>query len=324
MCSLVSDESSFIRLYQEMGRKLRFIPKEELVEVTVRTVQSRFLLLPVPHWRETFVGVLGRAQELYPVRIHGYVCLSNHFHLLVTPADAHQLASFMGHVLTNLSKEAGRLHGWRGPLFERRYQAIMVSTEEAAQVERLRYLLAHGCKEGLVEHVGEWPGPHCAESLKSGSPAKGVWVSRTQIWDARNHGREPEPREFCHRYEIHLEPLPCWGDMAREEVRRRIVELIRSIEEEVALVAPQRGGSRALGVEKIIAQDAYAGPRILDRRPAPFVHAASRRKRREFRERYGEFLRAFCAAAEKLRNGLAEFSFPEGSFSPSGAPSRPG
>lgn len=307
-----------------MGRRLRFIPKERLVEVTARTIQGRFLLLPGPHWCETFVGILGRAQELYPVRIHGYVCLSNHLHLLLTPTSAHQLASFMSHVLTNLSKEAGRLHGWRGPLFERRYQAIVVSDEEAVQVERLRYLLAHGCKEGLVEHVGEWPGPHCAESLKTGSPAKGVWVSRTGIWDARNHGRTPEPREFCHRYEIRLEPLPCWAYMASETVRRRNLEIIQSIEKEIALAAAQRGGSRALGVEKILAQDAYARPRNLDRRPAPLVHAASRRKRREFRELYAEFLCAFCAAAERMRIGLAEFSFPEGSFSPSGAPSRPG
>ena len=307
-----------------MGRRLRFIPKEGLVEVTARTVQGRFLLLPVPHWRETFVGVLGRAQELYPVRIHGYVCLSNHFHLLLTPADAHQLASFMGHVLTNLSKEAGRLHGWRGPLFERRYQAIAVSDEEAAQVERLRYMLAHGCKEGLVEHVGDWPGPHCAESLKTGSPAKGVWVSRTRIWDARNHGRRPDSREFCHRYEIRLDPLPCWAHMASDNIRRRVLELIQSIEEGVGLVAARRGGSRALGVEKILAQDAYARPRTLDRRPAPLIHAARRRKRREFRKLYGEFLRAFCAAAERMRNGLAEFSFPEGSFSPSVVSSKPG
>ncbi|HKI86021.1 MAG TPA: hypothetical protein VKA53_04670, partial [Thermoanaerobaculia bacterium] len=76
-----------------MARRLRFIPEEGLVEITARTIQGRFLLLPGPGWRETFLGVLGRAQELYPVRIHGYVCLSNHFHLLLSPSDAHQLAS---------------------------------------------------------------------------------------------------------------------------------------------------------------------------------------------------------------------------------------
>jgi hypothetical protein len=32
-------------------------------------------------------------------------------------------------------------------------QAIPISEEEEAQVERLRYVLAHGCKEGLVERL---------------------------------------------------------------------------------------------------------------------------------------------------------------------------
>jgi len=112
--------------------------------------------------------------------------------------------------------------------------------------------------------------------------------------------------------------------MASDNIRRRVLELIQSIEEGVGLVAARRGGSRALGVEKILAQDAYARPRTLDRRPAPLIHAARRRKRREFRKLYGEFLRAFCAAAERMRNGLAEFSFPEGSFSPSVVSSKPG
>lgn len=58
-----------------MPRRLRFVPEGSLVEVTVRPVQGRFLLKPSPGWTETFVGILARAQELYPVRLHAIVCL---------------------------------------------------------------------------------------------------------------------------------------------------------------------------------------------------------------------------------------------------------
>jgi putative transposase len=112
-----------------MGRLLRFVPENSLVEITCRTVQARYLLKPVPGWSEIFIGALARAQRLYPVDVHAFVCLSNHFHLLVSAADACALAGFMRHLLSKLSIEAGRLHGWRGPLFERRYQAILVSDE---------------------------------------------------------------------------------------------------------------------------------------------------------------------------------------------------
>ena len=56
------------------------------------------------------------------------------------------MAQFMGHFNSNLAREAGRLAHWREKFWGRRYQAIPISEEEAAQSERLRYILAHGCK----------------------------------------------------------------------------------------------------------------------------------------------------------------------------------
>src|SRR5512141_3362991 len=100
-----------------MARRLRYLPGGSLVEVTCRTIQSRFLLKPTPGWTEIFVGALARAQRTYPVDVHAFVCLSNHFHLLVSPADARALAGFMRYLLSKLSIEAGRMHSWRGPLF---------------------------------------------------------------------------------------------------------------------------------------------------------------------------------------------------------------
>jgi hypothetical protein len=49
-----------------MARRLRFVPPEgALVEVTCRTIQSRFLLTPSAELNEIILGVLGRAQRLY-------------------------------------------------------------------------------------------------------------------------------------------------------------------------------------------------------------------------------------------------------------------
>jgi REP element-mobilizing transposase RayT len=133
-----------------MSRKLRYIPEGgALVEVTCRTLQGRFLLRPSWALNEIVLGVLGRAQRLNPVRICAFTFLSTHFHLLLEVDDAQQLAK-LGHLNSNLAREVGRLTGWREKVWPRRYQAIIVSTEEAAQIDRLRYVLAHGVKEDLV------------------------------------------------------------------------------------------------------------------------------------------------------------------------------
>lgn len=62
---------------------------------------------------------------------------------------------------SKLAREAGRLTGWREKIFSRRYQAILISEEEAAQVERLNYLLSQGAKENLLSRPQDWPGVHC-------------------------------------------------------------------------------------------------------------------------------------------------------------------
>jgi len=306
-----------------MGRRLRFVPQGCLVEVTARTIQGRFLLKPGPKWTETFVGILARARELYPVKIHGFVCLSNHLHLLLSPRDAQQLASFMAHFLSNLSKEAARRHGWRGPLFERRYQAIAVTDEEAAQVRCLHYLLAHGVKENLVEAVEDWPGPHCVKSLKTGEPVRGRWLSRARYWQARNHGKSVKPGDFSLVYELSLDPLPCWAHLRAETYKQRITEIVKAIDNDSN---QKRSGERrrTLGVRTILAQSPLDRPVPLERRPAPLVHASSHREKHAFCARYVEFVTAFYEAVKRLRKNLPESRFPPGAFIPPRAFARPG
>src|SRR5262245_54852756 len=124
-----------------MPRPLRFVPAGCLVEVTVRTIHGRLLLRPGRAANALVVGVIGRAQRRYGMRIHGLAALSNHFHALLSPDSPQQLAAFMQFVNGNLARELGRLYGWREKFWARRYRAIVVSHEEEAQVERLRYIL---------------------------------------------------------------------------------------------------------------------------------------------------------------------------------------
>ncbi|HKI03298.1 MAG TPA: hypothetical protein VKK31_15070, partial [Thermoanaerobaculia bacterium] len=97
-----------------MSRRLRYIPEGgALVEVTCRTVHSRFLLRPGLALNDIVVGVLARAQRKYPIRCYFFVFASNHFHLLLDVDDARQLSNFMRFLNSNLARELGRLVGWR-------------------------------------------------------------------------------------------------------------------------------------------------------------------------------------------------------------------
>lgn len=298
-----------------MGRPLRFIPESSLVEVTVRTLQGRYLFKPSPGWREIFVGLLARAQERYPLQIHAFACLSNHFHLLVTPEDAYQLAGFMRYFNTNLSKEAGRLHGWRGTLIERRYKSILISEETRAQISRLRYVLSQGVKEGLVAKVAQWPGPHCYRGLVAESPLQGIWYDRTRENKARQKRRSSNPAEHSTKYQLYLAPLPCWRNEEPEKRRRLVVEMVETIESK-ARADHRTMGTRTLGLVTILQQHPHHKPQKLQWSPAVLVHAATREARIALLQAYKHFLSAFNEAVERLRAGEPSARFPLGSFPP--------
>ncbi len=302
-------------VYSGVGRRLRFITDRPLVEITARTVHGRFLLKPSPGLREIFLGIVARAAERYAVEVHAFVVVSSHLHFLATPRDARELASFMCYLLTNLSKEAGRLHRWRGPLFERRYQAIPVSNEEEAQCGRLRYLLSHGCKEGLVARVREWPGAHCADGLLTGKPCDGVWFDRRQQWLAWLRGEDHAQNAFATPHTLTLAPLPCWRHLPAEVRQQRVAEMVSTIEEQAAARHRAEGG-KPLGIAAILRQDPHHHPLKLDRSPAVLFHTASKQMRAEMRASYVSFVAAFRAAAERLRSGCRDVVFPRGCFPP--------
>ena len=303
-----------------MGRRIRFIPPGSLVEVTCRTVQGRFLLRPTPFIADLIRGALARAARLYPVEIHAFCFLSNHFHLLMTVSGADQLAAFMNHLNSNIAREVGRQVGWREKFWGRRYQAILVSDEEPAQVDRLLYILRHGCKEGLVSRPGDWLGASSTDALLTGEPVRGTWFDRTREYRLTRRAHAPSREEIAEVEVLELAPLPCWRHVPPQGHRARCAELVSLVEAETT-ARSRDGGPKPLGPTRVLRQDPHARPNRPKKGPAPLIHAATRLVRDEAVRRYREFADAFRRAASRLRLGLtgaaeATLLFPPGSFPP--------
>src|SRR5436853_1895268 len=157
-------------------RKLRYVPQPNtLVSITNRTVQGRYLLRPGPTFNDLFLGILGRTQGRHEMAIAAVSVLSNHMHLLLIVDDAQEVAGFMRDLKSKLAREVNRLTGWRGTVFDRRYESAVVTDEDGAQIERLLYILSNGVKEGLVERPQDWLGVHCVSALLTGESLTGHW-----------------------------------------------------------------------------------------------------------------------------------------------------
>ena len=161
----------------------------------------------------------------------------------------------------------------------------------------------------------DWPGVHCAKALIEGEPLTGHWFDRSREYAARNQRQGFDRLRYATEESVVFSPIPCWAHLPPDVYRARIKALVDSIIAEAAL-ARSVTGRPVEGVASILLHDPQSRPAKLSRSPAPLVHAATKAARKAFYKMYAWFVAAFRSAAEKLKQGDREPSFPIGSFPP--------
>ena len=299
-----------------MSRSLRYLPRPgALVELTVRTIQRRYLLRPGPRLNQLVVGVLAHAQKATGMRLHALAVMSNHMHILASPTDIAQMAAFMCLVNANISKEIGRLHDWPGPMFGRRYSSTPVSDEPEAQIARLRYIFEQGTKENLVLAPADWPGVHTVDAICKGQPLSGIWVRRSALYEAEQRGEDVTEDDFSLPMELHLEPLPCWSHLKADVYRARVEELVQTIERET-IERHCRDQTVPHGAAWVRRRHPHQRPKPSHWSPKPQFHVFARKVRDQLVAAYRAFVASYRRAAEKLAGGDVNVPFPEGAFPP--------
>jgi putative transposase len=305
-------------------RPNRYALPDQLVEITTRTHNAQHLARPDAATTKIILGCIGQAQKMHPVKIHAFVYMSNHFHMLVSVRNAKRLSEFMCHLNGNTSRELNRLRRRTGALWHRRFTSVPVTLEAKAQKARLRYILKHGVKERLVRRVSDWPGASSVPWLLHARQITGVWIDRTRMYDAkRRKGFVAKPGDFEVKHVIQMEPLPCWADDAlgewREEVRSWVEEieseLSRSLELESRITGRRVDVS---GVSRVLAADPFARPETPARSHAPAVHAATLAEANLWRSLFKEMRTAYDDASRDYRSGHPDAVFPEGVLRPMG------
>jgi len=289
-----------------MSRPIRYQPDEwSVFFVTARCIHSRYLLRPSPKTNALVVGVMARAVERFDVKLFGLCFMSNHYHLLLSSKDAASLASFMQYVGSNVAREIGRLHGWSERFWSRRYYASAV-LDEAAQQDRMRYILANSVKEGLVKHVRYWPGVHCYRHLVEGTQLRGIWIDRTTKYLCPHL----PAKDLTTHYTLELAKLPCHEHLSDFQYRGVIRELAN--EARAGCGAP----ATPLGQKRILAIDPHTRPEETDKSPAPLCHAGCIDKKREFRAAYREFVSSYKVAYQQVLKDILKAEFPNGALPP--------
>jgi REP element-mobilizing transposase RayT len=273
-----------------MARPLRYYPPGLLLEVTVRTVQGRHLLQPSSRLNGAVLGVIARAQVRYEVKIYGIVVMSNHIHMIISADSRQALVGFMAYANGNIARVVGRLRNWPERFWGRRYRSVPI-LDSNALLARMRYLFAHGYKEGLVGHPDEWPGIHGVGTWCDGKRLIGTWLNRTAMCRDRHAGVPREASCYESKHEVVLSPPPGWEDVDEEEVRTRMKRLV---EEAIETHPPLRPFRKAPQThQKREKENPHTRPSQVARSPAPPCHTHFRGHRIAYLQAYQRYVDAF-------------------------------
>ena len=288
-------------------RPLRHSLPGGLYEISIRVTGQHLLLAPGPELNDLVLGVIGRALDgKEGVAIHAIVVLSNHYHMLVSVTDSAALSDFQQFVNGNIARKVNRLLARTGTLWERRFRAIPVIGDTCAQLWRLRYILAHGVKEGLVGRVEDWPGVSSTPWLRDGTPICGVWTSHSDETNAKRLKDYVEvPGQFDTVYELKMTPLPCFADTPDEQWRAQVGELLDEIHAE-SNEKLEATDATPLGPERILSTDPFARVLRSKHGRAPTVLALDKQLRNEAIDRLralAQLWRRAAAAAMALLAG---------------------
>lgn len=101
-------------------------------------------------------ALLAQALHRFDAQALAYALLPDHYHLLLFTRRPN-LSQLMRHVNGVYTQHCQRRHGFRGPLFQGRFRAVLVDRERHL-LDACRYVDLNPVRLGLARGAGGWPG----------------------------------------------------------------------------------------------------------------------------------------------------------------------
>lgn len=269
-----------------------------------RCANRMFLLLPTEFVTRVFLYCLAYSAAECNILVHGFICLSNHFHLLVTDPNG-LLPVFMerfdGLLARALNAHWGR---WESFFAPGSYSRVRPAAPEDFLAE-LVYILVNPVAAGLVDHSRRWTG---ATSIR--------WAFGETHTFTRPDGSFFGPTsKLPAQVSLTLTPLPGFEDRTPAEldelVRRRVIERETELRAE-----HRRLGRSYLGMKDVLRRNPEdrPGTRELRRRMNPRVAGVQTDARVEAIAEWTSFTRQYRQAWRRWRDGDHTAVFPAGTW----------
>ena len=271
--------------------------------LTRRCTQRQFLLRPSRRINQIVRFCLAYAAERFAIRIHAYVALSNHMHIVAT--DIHgNLPDFMHwldeYVAKCVNAHLGRWESFWAP---GSYSAVRL-TDPDDVLARMVYVYTNAVDAGLVHTARDWPG---AKSLPEDLVKHPLEIQRPAGFFRRD-GSVPK------KVPLRLHVPDGLADTS-EDPAQRLGSAMHAREKEIR-AARREGGLGFLGRRRVLKQSPYRRPRSAEPRRGvnPSVAASDKWHRIEVMQRLRAFRGAYREARKRYLQGDSSVVFPWGTY----------
>lgn len=136
-----------------MARPLRLEYPGAIWHVTSRGNEKKSVYLDDTD-RKAFLPLLSRSVDRFGWRIHAFVLMTNHYHLLIETPET-TLSAGMRELNGTYTQRFNRRHNRVGHLFQGRFKGILVE-KESHLLELTRYVVLNPVRAGIAGHPGDW------------------------------------------------------------------------------------------------------------------------------------------------------------------------
>jgi len=161
-----------------MSRPLRLEFPGAWWHIHSRGVERRDIFLDDTD-RHAFLNTLADAVVRFRWRLHAYVLMSNHYHLLVETVDA-TLSRGMQKIGGDYADMFNKRHDRVGHLFQGRFRAHLMDSE-AYLLRVAKYIVLNPVRAGLAARAAEWP--WSSYRATAGLERPGAWLTTSDILD---------------------------------------------------------------------------------------------------------------------------------------------
>ena len=284
-----------------MARPIRIERAGGWYHITARGNERRAIYRD-DHDRRHFCGLLAQTVSQFQVRLHAYVLMNNHYHLLLE-LQAANLSRAVQWLNVSYSVWFNRRHGRSGHLFQGRFKSVLLNPQEwalglsrylhlnpvrtgrlgldKAQQRRVRAGVSGRPEAALVRQRIEWLRGYRWSSYRAyiGLGARPAWLQCGEVLGLGGGGAQEQPRRYREYVEAAvregLDQSP-WAELKEQ--------IVLGSQEFVAGLRPYLTGDE---------REQRAAKRVTQARPkvAEIVRALEEvrgRKWEEFRDRHGD------------------------------------